>query len=150
MNPPWLETAIKEVGVAEFEGNRNNPRIVQYLKAVEGNTVLTDSTPWCSAFPEFCFNEHGIEGPNSLIARKWLDWGIKLNIPVVGCICVLSSLYHVWAGHAGFWFFESLESVLLLSGNCDNRVKFKLFPKEHILGYRWPSHISMSDLLLKT
>jgi len=138
MIPVWLNIAINEVGTCEFPGIESNPRIVEYLKSVTGDHDITDSTPWCSAFLNWCFNQVNISGANSLLGRSWLKWGRQIETPIMGCIVVLSSPFHVWGSHIGFWIIHSENSLLMLSGNSDNQVRFSLYNRSRVLGYRWP------------
>ena len=149
MIPEWLEIAFKETGVCEFPGNKSNPRISEYLLSVPVNKLSFDSIPWCSAFIYWVLKQNDIVGKGSLLARKWLHWGLKLDTPLLGCVTILSSPYRVWGGHIGFFITQTKESVLLLSGNCNNSVKFKLYPVDLVLGHRWPSHISFIDPSVK-
>ena len=134
MNPLWLEIAKKEIGTEEIPGIGNNPKIIAYhqtttLKATE------DSVPWCSSFVNWCLKQVEIVGTNSAAAISWLLWGRKLDIPELGCICVIhkkvngadpktgsTSGYHV-----AFWLREDINHVWLLGGNQGDAVKEESF-----------------------
>src|SRR4051812_16687744 len=52
-NTPWMTIAKQELDAGVKEGPPSNPRIAEYFET----TVIRpqpDSTPWCSAFVNFC------------------------------------------------------------------------------------------------
>jgi len=53
IEPPWLISARRELGVKEIPGPGDHPRIVEYLQTVDtlpANLQGNDETAWCSAF----------------------------------------------------------------------------------------------------
>lgn len=136
MKPTWLEIAEGEIGVKEVAGDADNPRIVEYhacttLKATE------DSTPWCSAFVNWCMVQAGEKATNSAAARSWLKWGIPLATPKEGCIVILKRGAPP-SGHVGLFAADLGDRVRILGGNQGDMVKYSNFLKTDILGYRWP------------
>lgn len=133
-----FELAKKELGVHET-GN-NNPRIVEYLKCVDlDESELNEGTPWCSAFMNFCIQQAGGKGTRNAMARSWLQWGKKLDQPVIGCIIVFwrGSIYGD-EGHVAMFAGYSADKtmVMALGGNEDNCVEIKAYPASKILGFR--------------
>lgn len=152
MKPPWLLIAEKEIGQHEIKGGEN-PRIIEY----DATTTLAakeDETPWCSSFVNWCLKQAGIHGTNSAAAKSWLDWGMALNNPQEGCICVIhqkakgkDSLTGSSSGyHVAFWLSDDGKYVSLLGGNQSDSVKVSNFnlASYEILECRWPK--SQSDV----
>ncbi len=146
MNPepsPWLTIARRELGVREFPGNANNPRVVEYLSATRnlGSSVRSkDETPWCSAFVNWCMQQVGIKGTQNALARSWQEWGKRLDEPYVGCIVVFQREKKF--GHVGFYLGETETHIRVLGGNQQNpetgvfEVSEKSYPKVDFLEYR--------------
>lgn len=137
MTPKWLEIAQKEVGVKEVVGEADNLRIIEY-HACTTLRAKDDSVPWCSAFVNFCMKEANIKGTGLANARSWLDWGVELGYPALGCIVVLRRGLPP-AGHVGFFIGEDDYYISLLGGNQSDAVKISKFPKSDVLGYFWPT-----------
>jgi len=137
--PPWLAIARKEIGVAEIPGATNNPRILAY-HACTTLHATDEVTSWCSGFVSFVMLQAGLLSTRSAAARSWLTYGIPLQAPIRGAICVFERPEAgPKAGHVGFALDHHSSTMLeLLSGNCDNAVKIKLYPKARLLGVRWP------------
>jgi uncharacterized protein (TIGR02594 family) len=82
----------------------------------------------------------GITGTGSALARSWLEWGQSLDVPVAGCIVVLSrDDPNSWKGHVGFFLHADDKNVHLLGGNQLQEVREHFYPLASVLGYRWPS-----------
>jgi uncharacterized protein (TIGR02594 family) len=139
--PPWMEAAKKELGVAEIAGPESNPRIRLYYTATAlGGDPEDTATPWCSAFVNFVLEQAGYKGTRRANARSWLDWGDKLEQPRHGCIAVLwRNRPESPQGHVAFYDRErDPGSIWLLGGNQGNRVSYAHYPKRRVLEYRWP------------
>jgi uncharacterized protein (TIGR02594 family) len=156
--PSWYMIAKAEIGVLERHGEANNPRILEYLatthRDVGGNLgtwgVSRDSTPWCSAFVNWCLIEAGCQvTTNDARAISWLDWGFEIEEPEQGCIAVLRR--KAPAGHDPATgsssgnhvaFFDKIvprRGVRLLGGNQSNSVRFTTYGKRYnVLSYRLP------------
>lgn len=149
MTPIWLEHAYKDAGLREIRGGES-PRIIEMhshctLKAKE------DEIPWCAAAVCCWLEECSIDSTKSAAAKSFLDWGVKLDTPREGCVCVIrqkqkghdaatgsASGYHV-----ALWLAEVNNYVYLWGGNQGDTVKksgFNLASYE-ICGYRWPEGI---------
>lgn len=134
---PWMPIAIAEMGVKEYAGAADNPRIVQYLKSTTlgGTASSNDETPWCSAFANWCVEQSGYGGTDSAWARSWLNWGKKTTSPERGCIVVFS---RNGGGHVAFYIGETADDIEVLGGNQSNEVNISKYPKSRFLGYRIP------------
>lgn len=133
---PWMPIAISQVNVAEVSGPGSNPRINEYLRSCEllpNARAKDDSTPWCSAFVNWCVEMAGYAGTNSAAASSWLHWGKPLLRPRRGCITVLSRKD---GHHVGFYLSKKDRQLRLLGGNQDNRVGALDYDESRLLGYR--------------
>jgi len=142
---PWMKFAVAELGTKEISGSKHNQRIIDY----HNDTSLSandDETAWCSSFVNWCFDEVGIKGTRSAWARKWLDWGVKLDKPRYGCVCVIERNGPGGDSHVFFWLGEQEGTVLALGGNQGNSVSKAKYSKSLVLGYRWPSDSEMAKL----
>lgn len=142
--PLWFSVAAAELGVHEIPGVAANPRVLEYLRTcpnLPASMRASDETANCSAFVNWCLMRAGIHGTNSASARSWLNWGVKLDEPKLGCVVVLS--YDVAgpkAGHVGmFTRFQSAKALHLLGANQGDRVCGRDYDVARVLGYRWPT-----------
>ncbi len=168
--PPWYEIALEELAarVAE-QGSGDHPRILEYLSTctdLEDGEAERDSTPWCSAFVNWCLIRSGIEGTNSGWARSWADWGESIDPPRPGAVAVwargrTSAEAPPVTGHVAFLVEDLGDSLLVLGGNQCDSVCLKVYPKRgyltdtvtsavpvrelyELLGCRWPASTSGS------
>lgn len=137
--PKWLEAALLELqrGVAEVAGPASNPRIAEYLKVV--GQPSDDAIPWCAAFVGWCLEQDGVASTRRANARSYLTWGAAAA-PVLGAVVVFSRGDPTAAtGHVGFLLDASAASVYVLGGNQSDRVSVAAYPRDRLLGIRWPS-----------
>jgi uncharacterized protein (TIGR02594 family) len=139
--PLWLVVARAELGVHETPGADNNARVQAYFAATSMGTHTPDSVPWCSAFVNWCMKQAGIEGTHSAAARSWLDWGVPLLKPKLGCVIVFSRpLGGPQSGHVGFYVGTNVNGAYsVLGGNQGDRVCVADYPASRVLGWRWAS-----------
>ncbi len=139
-SPLWLDIALKEVGVQELVGKKDNKRIVNYAKESGFEWIEDDETPWNSIFMNWIFSKAGIKGSGKANARSWLDWGTELSIPKKGCVVIFwRGSIDSWKGHVAVLLEETDNKVKVLGGNQSNGVNPEWYSKETILGYRWPN-----------
>lgn len=140
-DPPWMQVACAEIGVKEYPGNGENPRILEYLRStsLSAPDSARDETPWCSAFTNWCVEKSGYAGTDSAWARSWLNWGSEITKPRHGCIAVLKR--EVNKGHVGFYLGSTASGIKLLGGNQGNEVNVTTFKKADVLGYRLPQNL---------
>jgi len=141
--PLWLRIAEDEIGVREIAGPGSEARIVKYhasttLKATD------DSVPWCSSFVNWVMQKAGYKGTGLANARSWLKWGNAIKEPKLGCIVVFRRTGSPTAGHVAFYEGESNGLLLVLGGNQSDQVRLSRYPKGSVLGYRWPSEVTVS------
>ena len=139
--PEWYRLARRELadGIEEWgEPGEHNPRIIEYHASVPAG-FTENEVPWCSSFVNWCMEQAGITGTNSAAARSWERWGKKLAEPKVGAIAVFwRESKTSGLGHVGFFVSEKTHSITVLGGNQGDRVSVAAYPKEKLLGYRWP------------
>ncbi len=145
---PWMAIAQAEVGVKEFPGDGDNPRVVEYLRSTNLGAPLSsqDETSWCSAFANWCVERAGFEGTDSAWARSWLHWGRGAGAePPIGAIVVLERPPDPNAGHVGFLVERpnpglprEEQVVVLLGGNQSDSVRVSSYPAQRVLDYRIP------------
>jgi uncharacterized protein (TIGR02594 family) len=135
---PWMDVARAELGVRTFAVGQSNPRVTAY----HANTNIEgydDKASWCSSFVNWSLAQADIEGTRSALARSWLTWGEALEVPVPGCIAVLSREDPTgWKGHVGFFLRLDEQHIHLLGGNQLDEVREHFYPVGNVLAYRWP------------
>ena len=135
--PPWLQAAMGELGVHEYEGPADNPRVVTY----HAETTLRasdDEVSWCSSFANWCMKQAEIRGTRSAAARSWLSWGV-LTEPRLGAVVVLKRGTQSWQGHVTFLLEQEGDRLICLGGNQGNAVKVSAYSARDLLGMRWPT-----------
>lgn len=138
--PIWLTIGRKYLGVTETPGPKTTPIIGEWLRKLRA-WWSDDETPWCGTFVGAVLTQAGCELPRHWYrARAWLDWGLRLTEPALGCVVVYE---RGGGGHVGFvtgW--DQNGRILTLGGNQGNRVSIAPFDSWRVLGYRWPSEYS--------
>ena len=135
--PYWLEAARAYAGTREIPGPRNSPTIAIWLRRLRA-AWSDDATPWCGVFMAAVFDEVGVAYPRDYArARSWLEWGAPVPLPVLGCVVVFER--GPQAGHVGLVAGAAADGALLvLGGNQGDAVTLAAFPRNRVLGYRWP------------
>ena len=132
-----FQTAVKEFGVMEIPGEKNNPRILQYASDVRMNWVQNDELSWCSIFINWCAMWSGCKMSNAPDARSWLKVGAKVETPEIGDIVIFwRESVDSWKGHVGIYVNRIDDFIYVLGGNQGNMVCIKSYPAERVLGYR--------------
>ena len=142
--PRWMEIANGELGQTEIAGPEDNPRIVAYHQATSLR-AQDDETPWCASFVNWALRQAGLPATNSAAARSFEHWGRALDEPPLGCVVVLwRGSRSAPTGHVGFYAGEANDGgVLLLGGNQGNQVSVRSYPRDRVLGYRWPAGVEL-------
>ena len=136
VEPIWLATARKELGVVTFPEGQSNPRITEY-HSTTSIAGYDDKAAWCSSFLNWVFAQHGINGTGSALARSWLEWGMALDAPKLGCVVVLEREDPSgWKGHVGLFLRMDGDQVVLLGGNQLDEVREHNYPLSSVLAYR--------------
>ena len=133
------EAARAELGVQEVAGDGDNPRIIEY-HSFTTLRARKDSVPWCASFANWVCNAAGFKGTGFANARSFLNWGVKLDKPILGCVVVLKRGKPP-AGHVTFCDHEDISNgiVRCVGGNQGNAIKVSRYPVSDVLGYRAPA-----------
>lgn len=136
IEPGWLIQARTWLGTREIHGPRHNPIILGWLHRLRA-WWQDDEVPWCGTFVAACMDAVGVPLPTHWMrARAWLDWGVPLPLPLVGCVVVFE---RQGGGHVGFVVGRNERGhLLVLGGNQGNAVTIAAFDRP-ALGYRWPA-----------
>jgi len=135
------DIAVAELGVHETPGPEATARIIEYAS----HTTLkatSDEVPWCSDFVNFDVDTAGFQGTHSAAARSWLDWGVPIDVPILGCIVVIDRHddNNPEAAHVTLCDHPDISNGIIrcLGGNQHDSVSIARFPVEKVLGYRAP------------
>ena len=136
---PWLEVAVKEIGIKEYPGAANNhPRIQVYLATVNGLSAIDkskDETYWCSCFMNWCVEQVQINGTDSAWAKSWGNWreAVAPSAAKTGDIAVFDrSSATSGGGHVGIFIDAdpATGEVLVLGGNQSDSVRYAWYPAD--------------------
>ena len=134
------ETAMTQLGIAEYPGTKDNPEVLKYFDAMgEDGEKLKDETAWCSAFMNWVALEACVENSRKLNARSWLQVGepMRLDESRMGDVVVLwRESTASWKGHVGIYLHHDQERIWMISGNSANRVQIWAYDKTRYLGTR--------------
>lgn len=135
--PRWMAVGRKYIGLAEVPGREHNPVIINWLTSLKA-WWREDETPWCGTFVAAVLREADVPITASWYrARAWLDWGLRLHAPTLGCVVVFE---RAGGGHVGFVAGRDIAGrLMVLGGNQGNRVSIAPFDVSRVLGYRWPA-----------
>lgn len=146
IEPAWLKAARADIGLREIPGAPTEPRIAAWLKKL-GAWWSTDDVPWCGVAVAAWMQQAGCALPKHWYrAKGWLDWGVPLNGPAVGCVVVFE---RTGGGHVGLVVGRTAQHYLLvLGGNQGDQVNVREFNPLRAVGFRWPA--DRLDLLPET
>lgn len=134
--PSWLIIALQEMGQQEIVGRESNPRINEYLSVC--GLPGDDEIPWCAAFINWVLKQSGKNYTGEALARSFVSSGIKLSVPILGCVTVLKRGKYKWQGHVGLYMDHYGGKIQILGGNQHNRVGINSYRIADVLAYRWP------------
>ena len=135
--PKWLQLARGQIGLREVKGGQHAPEIVQFWKDIKRSGIKDDETPWCAAFVGAMLERAGIRSSRFESAKSYLEWGVAIAEPCLGCIVVFT---RDGGGHVGFVVgTDKAGNLLVLGGNQGDAVNIKTFPRSRVSGYRMPS-----------
>lgn len=133
--------AVKELGVHEIPGPKATARIVEYAT----HTTLkatSDEVSWCSSAANAICDWAGFPGEHSAAARSWLNYGVKLDAPILGCLVVFDRHddSNPNAAHIAFCDHPDISNgmIRVIGGNQRDSFCVGRFPVSKVLGYRSP------------
>lgn len=146
LEPAWIIEARKYIGLREMPGAPTAPRIATWLDAL-GAWWRDDATPWCGVYCAAVMKECGFAVPKHWYrAKGWLDWGVKIDEPDVGCVVVFE---RQGGGHVGFVVGrDRANNLLVLGGNQGDAVSIAAFSRDRVSGFRWPAEAELVSAAL--
>lgn len=136
--PNWLTLARTYLGVAEIKGPQHNPKILDLWKAAKLGGIKNDEIPWCAGFVGGILEMSGIRSTRADSARSYLNWGVKLERAIIGCVVVFER--GPASGHIGFVVGRNAKgNLIVLGGNQGDKVSIAPFDSARAIGYRWPT-----------
>lgn len=142
MEPLWLINARKDVGQKEIVGRKHNPYVLRLWTLIRA-PFTDDETPWCAGFVGGKLEEAGFKSTRSAWARSYMNWGVKLTSPCLGCIVVYER--GPKSGHVNFFLgFDKFGNIVGIGGNQGNAVSISVTSKTRVLGYRFPLGVPVS------
>ncbi len=137
-DPTWLAQARTHIGLREIPGMATSPTIAGWLRQLRA-WWRDDETPWCGTYIAAVMQASALPVPQHWYrAKGWLEWGVPLSNPEVGCVVVFE---RAGGGHVGLVVGRDLAGNLaVLGGNQGNEVSIASFPRSRVVGYRWPAN----------
>lgn len=130
-----------ELGVHETPGPKATSRIIEY----DAHTTLkatSDEIAWCSSLANFAADKAGYPGAHSAAARSWLTYGVRLDVPIVGCIVIFDrhDANNPNAAHVACCDHADISNGIIrcIGGNQSNSVSVARTPVTKVLDYRAP------------
>lgn len=149
MTPIWLEHALKDEGLKEVRGGEN-PRIIEMFTHTS-YYAKEDEIAWCAAAVCCWLEECGLPSTHSAAAISFATYGIALDEPREGCICVIrakrkgadKATGSTSGNHVALWLAQDTERIWLFGGNQGDSAKKSSFGlgSYEVVAYRWPEGI---------
>jgi lysozyme len=139
--PAWYTLAKTQVGQKEIYGDKDNPKIIEYLMATTyREPVMHDEIPWCAALVFWCLKYSNCETPKELQAwaRTYATVGTKIDKPQLGCIVTIQKTGEDHISHVTFFDHIEGEYAVCLGGNQSNEVKYSKYLLKECHDFRWP------------
>ena len=128
MSPSHVAYAEQYIGYNETDADHS---------LTESLGINPVETQWCGAFVSYVLSSVGKPTSDKpLWSRSYLDWGSEVDNPRVGDVVVFQTEGSTWRGHVGFYIHETADMILVLGGNQDDEVGYKLYAKSNLLGIR--------------
>lgn len=143
--PKYLTIARQHIGLKELTGKNDHPIIESWWDKFKAKWLYKQA--WCGLFVAHCLKEAGHDIPKHWYrAKAYLDYGVKIDSPCVGCIVVFE---RVGGGHVGFIIGKDYAGrLLVLGGNQNNKVSIAPFNMSRVAGYRVPKYFPYSQMLM--
>lgn len=135
MEPRYIVEAKALLGEKEIKGKLANEKIKELYKDAGVPSVVSDEVPWCAAFVGACLARSNKPNTGTLVARDYLNYGVKLSKPEKNCIGIMKRGNSSWEGHVGFVTDFNKDYVWMLGGNQNDSVNVSRFPRSKFLGF---------------
>jgi uncharacterized protein (TIGR02594 family) len=104
--------------------------------------ATSDEIPWCSSFANYCADIACFPGAHSAAARSWLDYGVVLDKPILGCFVIFErkDASNPNAAHIAICEHPDISNgiIRVIGGNQSDSVSVARYPVAKVLGYRAP------------
>lgn len=149
--PRHMQVAFSYLGLKEFDGKPNNPKILEWTKELGLNKIYKeDSMPWCGLFFAHVMKEAGrrvdlnTKDPyDYLRAAKYVNMNgaeiIDRKDAAFGDVLIFQ---RPGGGHIGFYVSESENFYSVLGGNQGNKVGLDPIHKDRLVHCLRPNYIS--------
>ncbi|WDS38333.1 baseplate hub subunit and tail lysozyme [Caulobacter phage W2] len=141
---PWMELAVKNIGVAEVVGPKHSATIMGWLAQLGtkrlGTKVTDDETPWCGTFAAMCLATTLPNEPLPPIVVRAASFD-AFGVPVQPTRGAILRFQRPGGGHVGFHDGEDATHFHVLGGNQSNRVSVMRLEKSRMVACRWPSTV---------
>jgi len=131
--PRIMQEALKEYGVLEYTGAKDNPKILAWADEIGGwigDYYGRDSIPWCGLFVGVCAKRAGYPHNQKLLsAKEWKTWGDNADKPALGDVLVF---IRPNGGHVGLYVGEDAQAYHVLGGNQGNKVSITRIQKNRL------------------
>lgn len=154
--PKTISEALKEYGITETLGVRDNPRILAWAKEVGlEKSYSADSIPWCGLFAVVIARRAGkaiVDAP--LWARNWSTFGLEVARNEASMVAPklkyfagrraslgdVMVFYRNGGGHVTFYLGETPTHYICLGGNQSDKVCIAAIPKTRCIAIRRPTY----------
>lgn len=137
LGPRILMEALKDYGLKEVPGAKNDPTIMKWAKELKISWYTADSTPWCGlGMGWWAKNASYPFNPAKLLAAKeWANWGkhIPKDQAMLGDVLVFS---RDGGGHVGLYIGEDATSFCVYGANQSDSVGFTWIAKNRLVAVR--------------
>jgi uncharacterized protein (TIGR02594 family) len=137
--PKILVEFLKLYGIQEFEGEKNNPIILEWSREIRdyvGIEYNSDSLAWCGLLCGVVVLRAGYIPPFLCIrALEWLKFGRAVKQAMLGDILVFN---RKGGGHVGIYVGEDKHCFHVLGGNQSDAVSIVRIDKTRLQGARRP------------
>lgn len=138
-DPPWLLAARACIGQTEELGPNDSPWLRRMWAHFGASWLLGQA--YCGGAMAYWMTQAMAAYPKTYYrALSWLDWGIKLADPCVGCVVIFE---RQGGGHVGLVEGRTITGdMAVLGANQSDTVRISPFAHGRVLGYRWPTEFA--------
>jgi uncharacterized protein (TIGR02594 family) len=130
-----LDIVLREVGVHEIPGPKENKRILEYHAATKLKSK-SETVSWCAAFASWVLQEAGLPSLHTAWARDYLKYGNALKAPAPGCLIVFERNAPGGDSHVTFFHHAYHGLYFCAGGNQHDSVNITGFGTAKVLGIR--------------
>lgn len=136
---PWLDEAVQLLYGVEEISDRSELRMIRMAAWLDRRVSI--DVAWCGLFVGHCIKTALPNASQPLLrmrARPWMRFGRSVQ-PQVGSLLIFWQVARRSPfGHCGFYWAEDDDSYHVLGGNQRSRIEVQRWPKERLIGCRWP------------